>query len=45
MLTGAINLVGALIYGIFASGEVQSWAVDENEEKPSNVYDALEEGT
>ena len=28
-ITSAIYLVGAVVYGIFASGERQSWAIEE----------------
>jgi ACS family sodium-dependent inorganic phosphate cotransporter len=32
-IASAIYLVGAIIYGVFASGEQQSWA----EDKPQNT--------
>ncbi|XP_076245083.1 major facilitator superfamily transporter 9 isoform X1 [Calliopsis andreniformis] len=40
IIASAIYLVGAVIYGLYASGEKQSWADDERaEEEPKKSYD------
>lgn len=35
VISGLIYLIGAIIYGIFASGEKQPWADDTKKEKLS----------
>lgn len=32
IIAGAVYLIGAIVYGLYASGEKQSWAEESNEE-------------
>lgn len=37
LIAGSVYLIGAVIYGLFASGERQSWAVEPKKESVENV--------
>ncbi|XP_043271667.1 sialin isoform X2 [Venturia canescens] len=37
LIAGSVYLVGAVIYGVFASGERQPWAIESKKDKEENV--------
>lgn len=40
IIAGLVYLIGAVIYGLFASGERQSWAIEEKKENGTSYDNA-----